>query len=220
MTSGRFQTLETRVKDLRRLLLPAKFDPTGTYADAERVSTRAVSFRVLVHAEIEAYLEDRVLEIIKTAKAAWETDRHVSVVTIHLLGFSGVNMDRPPETLTTTEANKMKDWHTKVVIDDRFSVCATDLYRRISKENHGIKEKHILAMFIPVGFDMAKCDDAFLQAMNAFGDDRGLVAHTSGVVRQAVDPRDEYNRVMALTKALELIDTELDRLLAAATPPP
>ncbi len=217
MTSSRFRTLATRVKELRRLLLPAKFDPTGTYSDPERVSTRAVSFRVLIHAEIEAYLEDRVLEIIKTAKAAWENGRHVSVVTIHIIGFSGVNMDRPPETLTTTEANKLKDWHAKVVIDDRFAASATDLYRRISKDNHGIKEKHIMAMLIPVGFDMTKCDDAFLQAMTAFGDDRGLIAHTSGVVRQAVDPRDEYNRVMWLTKALEVIDEELNRLLATAT---
>lgn len=212
--------LDGRVTELRRLLLPAKFDPTGTYADAERVSTRAVSFRVLIHAEIEAYLEDRVLEIIKTAKVAWEKDRHVSAVTIHILGFSGVNMDRPPETLATNEANRSKDWHTKVVIDDRFSVCASDLYRRISKENHGIKEKHIMAMFIPVGFDMSKCDDAFLQAMNAFGDDRGLVAHTSGVVRQAVDPRDEFKRVVGLTTALEVIDAELDRLLTSAKSEP
>jgi hypothetical protein len=120
MPSSRFQDLEARIKELRDLLLPAEFDPTGSYTDPLRATTCALSFRVLAHAEVETYLEDRALEVATTALQAWETQRYVSIVTFHLIGFSGRSAERPPETLYTTDLNKTKDWSSRTTIDDRF----------------------------------------------------------------------------------------------------
>ena len=53
--SDQFKATTKSVNALRRELLPRKFDPTGDYTD--RVRTRAAGFRLLVHAEIEFYLE-------------------------------------------------------------------------------------------------------------------------------------------------------------------
>lgn len=221
MTSARFQELQSRTKILKRLLLPSKFSPTGSYRDALRVTTRALSFRVLAHAELETYLEDRVLEVATTALQAWENEKFVSVVTFHLIGFSGKTVELPPETLFTTDQNKTKDWATKTAIDNRFSKCVPDFYKRVQFENHGVKEKNIMEMFIPIGFNMSKCDAWFLQTMSTFGEARGAVAHTSGKshVQKAVDPRDEYNNLLRILASLEPIDEEFDRLLAAASAP-
>jgi hypothetical protein len=218
MPSSRFRDLEGRIKELKRLLLPSKFDPTGTYKHPLRVTTRALSFRVLAHAEVETYLEDRVLEVATTALQAWETQRFVSVVTFHLIGFSGRPTDRPPETLYTTEPNKIKEWPSRTTIDDRFSKCISEFYKRVRQENHGVKEKNIMEMFIPIGFDMSKCDALFLQTMSTFGEARGMVAHTSGKshVQKAVDPKDEYSTLISIMAGLEPIDQEFDRLLSAA----
>jgi hypothetical protein len=220
MTSVRFQELESRAKILRRLLLPSKFSPTGSYRDALRVTTRALSFRVLAHAELETYLEDRVLEVATTALQAWETHKFVSTVTFHLIGFSGKTVELS-EVLFSTDQNRVKDWAPKTTIDHRFSKCVSEFYRRVQFENHGVKEKNIMGMFVPIGFNMAKCDALFLQMMSSFGEARGAVAHTSGKrhVQKAVDPRDEYANVLEILASLEPIDEEFDRLLTAATAP-
>jgi hypothetical protein len=221
MTSARFQELESRAKTLRRLLLPSKFSPTGSYRDALRVTTRALSFRVLAHAELETYLEDRVLEVATTALQAWEAQKFVSIVTFHLIGFSGRTVELPPEALFTTDQNKTKDWAPKTTIDSRFSKCVSEFYKRVQFENHGVKEKNIMGMFVPIGFNMTKCDSLFLQTMSTFGEARGAVAHTSGKshVQKAVDPRDEYANLLKILASLEPIDDEFDRLLTAATAP-
>jgi hypothetical protein len=173
---------------------------------------------VLAHAEVETYLEDRALEVATTALQAWETHRHVSIVTFHLIGFSGRSVERPPETLYTTEQNKIKEWPSRTTIDDRFSKCVSDYQRRVRIENHGVKEKNIVEMFIPLGFDMSTCDALFLQAMSTFGEARGTVAHTSGKshVQKAVDPKDEYTTLLNILAGLEPIDGEFDSLLSAA----
>ncbi|TRW18074.1 hypothetical protein [Glacieibacterium frigidum] len=216
--SARFDELSVRIGELRKLLLPAKFDPTGLYKDAMRVSTRAMSFRVLCHAEVEAYMEDRVLEISSTALKSWEKMRYVSTTAFHMIGFSGRTLDRPPETLHTEDQNKTKDWLSRVEIHDRFSRCVADYQRRVRKENHGIKEKNIMQMLVPIGFDMTKCDGIFLQAMSTFGEARGTVAHTSGKlhVQKGIDPKGEYSVLLGILKSLEIIDKEMDRLLLSA----
>jgi hypothetical protein len=170
---------------------------------------------------VETYLEDRVLEVATTALQAWETQKFVSVVTFHLIGFSGKTVDLPPEALFTTDQNRMKDWATRTTIDGRFAKCVSDFYKRVQFENHGVKEKNIMEMFVPIGFNMIKCDALFLQTMSTFGEARGSVAHTSGKshVQKAVDPRDEYANLLKILASLEPIDEEFDRLLIAASAP-
>lgn len=221
MPSARFLYLENRIQELRRLLLPPQFDPTGTYTDPLQVTTLALSFRVLAHAEVETYLEDRVLEVSTTALEAWETQRFVSVVTFHLIGFSGRTGDLPPETLSTTDPNKLKTWQSRITIDDRFSKCVSDFHYRIRRENHGVKEKNIISLLLPIGFDMSKCDEFFLQMMSTFGEERGTVAHTSGRshVQKAVDPKGEHTTLVNILEGLKVIDEEFDRLHAACRAP-
>lgn len=218
MSSSRFAELQARVKDLRRLLLPAKFDPTGSYRDPTRVSTRALSFRVLAHAELEAYFEDRVLEVSLAALQAWQSARHVSEVTMHLIGFAGRTLELPPDSLISVDAKRAKEWTSKTTIEDRFSRCVSDFQKRVRVENHGIKEANLLQLLIPIGFDISKCDAVFLGSMNAFGEARGLVAHTSGRahVRKGVDPKDEYEKLRAIILSIAPIDDELTRLLNMA----
>jgi len=218
MPSTRFQDLRARIDELRHLLLPDPFDPTGSYLEELRVTTLALSFRVLAHAELETYFEDRVLEVARTALKAWEDHSHVSVVTFHLIGFSGQSLDRPPKSLFAVEAQKVKEWPARTSIQDRFSRCVSDFVRRVTYENHGVKEQNIMEMFVPIGFNMNLCDNVFLQMMNQFGTNRGAVAHTSGagVIRKAVDPKDEHDAVLEILKALEPVDGEFDRLLNLA----
>jgi hypothetical protein len=221
MPSSRFQVLAERIEELRQLLLPAEFDPTGSYAHPMQTTTCALSFRVLAHAELESYLEDRALEVATTALQAWRTRKHVSIVAFHLIAFSGMIAELPPDTLYTTDQNKIKTWQARITIDDRFDKSVNDYHNKIRNKNHGVKEKNIVSMFIPLGFDMSNCDELFLQTMSTFGEARGTVAHTSGRshVQKAVDPKDEYTVLLNILAALDRIDSEFDRLLCTAKGP-
>lgn len=217
MASHRFQQLEEQLRILAHGLLPAQFDPTGTYEDQDGVSTRALAYRVLAHAEIESYFEDRALEPVSRAQTVWESTRHVSHVALCLVGFSGKEMAPPPATLEAPSDNKRKAWPALVDIGQRLLPIISTFHYQVRNENHGIKEKNLLAMLLPIGIAHAKIDPTFLADMESFGALRGQAAHASGrtTARQAVDPEAEQKRVLALLPGIAAIDAEIDVLLAA-----
>lgn len=221
MASERFQQLEEQLKALARCLLPAAFDPTGTYDDQEGVSTRALAYRVLAHAEIESYFEDRALEPVSRAQVVWETSRHVSHVAFCLVGFSGKEMTSPPATLDAPSENKRKSWPALVDIGHRLLPVISTFHHLVRNENHGIKERNLLSLLLPIGVAPAKIDPAFLADMESFGALRGLAAHSSGktTARQAVDPEGEQKRVQALLPGIAAVDAEIDGLLAGMPAP-
>lgn len=103
-TSRRFRDLERELSRLKKQFLP-KISPTGLYSD--RKLSLTIAYRVLAHAEIEAYLEDRVWEIALYAKNKWASERLASRTLISLLAFSGQEMELPPETLTPLRASRV-----------------------------------------------------------------------------------------------------------------
>lgn len=219
MSSAQLNALVRNIGETRRLLLPSKFDSTGSYADAARVSARAAAFRVLAHAEIESYFEDRVIEVAQTAWQSWKTKQHVSRVALCLLGFSGREMKLPPETISPPHNKKQSDWMALIDLRARLGDCVQQFVSGIRRNNHGIKEKNILSMLLPIGFDHKKCDPVFLTTMNQFGEQRGLVVHSSRsmYITQFVDPKAESDRVKSILVELNTIDRELDALLQEAT---
>lgn len=220
MLSQRFQQLSCRIAELRSHLLPAEFSEVGEYAeDADQVTVRGLSYRVLAHAEIEAYFEDRVVEIAKEAIKAWKEARHLSRTLLYMVAFSGREMRRPPESLTSPTENKAKEWPTLLDPSQRLRDCVTCYVQAVQMENHGIREHNLLSMLLPVGVDCSDLDPVFITDLDSFGARRGEAAHTSSnlaQVRQGVNPKDEHARVEGLLKGLEPIDDILNNLLREA----
>lgn len=222
MDSPRLVKLNASIKELRRLLLPGRFDPTGSYGQADKVRARALSFRVLGHAELESYFEDRAVEVATAALTAWKQHKHVSSITMHLLAFSGREMHSPPDTLEAPTDNKKKTWPEFIDISYRFERSVADFIRRVTKENHGIKERNIMSMMLPIGVHHSSCDQLLMTNLDQFGEARGLVAHnsTAAYVTQSVDPKDEYARLKSLVEDLRPLDQVLTGLLKTASGPP
>src|SRR5262245_18660196 len=107
MASKRFDALVAGVEVLREHLLPKPFDPTGSYT--EDTLTRALAFRVLAHAEIEAYFEERVLEASREALKHFRSGGGVRRSLVALLAFSGLTIEAPPDTLAAPQANQAKN---------------------------------------------------------------------------------------------------------------
>ncbi|MHA3027146.1 hypothetical protein [Chromohalobacter israelensis] len=220
MPSDRYNRLAERLGDLRKHLLPAKFSDVGEYDNEDQVAVRALSFRVLAHAEIESYFEERVVEIAKAAIAGWTKKERLCGSLLHLAVFSGREMKMPPESLEAPSESKRKDWPSMLDPTHRLRSCVTDFIRAVTVNNHGIREKNMLAMLLPVGVNYDDLDPVVLADLDSFGKSRGEAAHTSSglaKVRQGISPEDENSLIERLVEGIRPIDGILDDLLRDAS---
>ena len=211
--SIRFRTLRRNVVELRKSLLPKKFDPIGNYSD--RQLTRSVAYRVLAHAEIEAYLEDRVLDIAKKAFDKWNINKTKTSLTLcSLLAFCGQEMKKPPDSLNSPQANQQTKWGELLHMERKLNK-ALQHFRINVKDNHGVKEKNILSLLLPVGVDPNDLDPLWLTNMDSFGASRGEAAHTSFrriCVNNTPDPKSEFDTVNGLLAGIKQVDDLLNAL--------
>jgi hypothetical protein len=212
--SQRYRDLQKEVSTLRRLLLPSKLSATGLYP--LRVYTKVLSFRVLAHAEIEAFLEDRVRELCLESMKKYKTHGRITTTTAALLAFSGLELKRPPQFVVSSKPHQQTSLDEKLYIEKKLERAASSFYTAVDS-NHGLKEKNLLMLLLPVGIDPASLDSVWLQSMNSFGSDRGMVAHSTRASYGATalpDPGGELKRIRYLITGLRDVDRALNRLLA------
>ena len=81
---------------------------------------------------------------------------------------------------------------------------AVNQYHHMVRKNNGIKEPNLKRLLVPVGVALSELDQAWLNTMNSFGSDRGLVAHNSRLgVTAPLDPRTEKDTVDILLVGLK-----------------
>lgn len=185
------------IERLRVALLPDPFDPIGTYASPDDVHIRAVSFRVLVHAEAETYLEDVANMLFQEAWLAWEQRGIPSQPVVSMLAFSGREHGTPPSSL-----KDVKDKDAKICVQK-----AQATWRYAHHTNNGLKEDSVLRLLLPLGILPSSIDPTLLSDLSSFGVLRGAVVHTSATrVTQYADPETEYKKVKQLAADLLNID--------------
>lgn len=215
--SARYNMLVQQVATLRRHFLPSKLSPTGTYARPDRVSANALGFRILSVAEIESYLEDRCIQIAKTALDAWKTDQRYSLPLQAITVFSSIKYE-PPAPYIVPKPKDQKDWDNLLSHSKRIEK-AVELYIYLNEEeNHGIKEKNLLSVLTPIGVDLRTLDSTFIDRMDTLGGKRGDAAHSScsKALKIGVDPKIELDDVLAVLGDLLDLDQKLDAILATA----
>jgi hypothetical protein len=202
---------------LRRAYLPWKLSPTGVYKNPERVSIHSLGYRILSTAEIEHFIEDRCVEVAKTALASWRARRHLSQTILHLAAFSGMRFPPPPDTVNPTPGFQ-KDWDDLVSPNHRIDRCVSHYVRYVTKENNGVREKNLMKMLVPLGIDPRMVDQTFISRLDNLASLRGDAAHlsTRHAVRIGVDPATELKRVTDLKTGLRAVDATIDALLLAA----
>lgn len=91
--SRRYVELLSRLGELRRHLLPAKFDPTKPYS--RRQYDRVHSYRLLAHAEFESCLEDLARATAQTAWLGFRVDGQPRTCLTALVAFHEGNWSSP-----------------------------------------------------------------------------------------------------------------------------
>ncbi len=216
----RFALLRESIGTLRAYLLPQVFEDGGLYADEHRVGTLALAFRVQAHAEIESYFEDRVEEIATLAWRSWHSNRCMSRPALCLMAFSQRAIQGLPDSLRPQQPNEAKGWNERLLVEERLKAAVTSFTKYVRAENNGIREKNLMALLIPVGLDPAELDPLLVADLDAFARKRGEAAHssTSAIkVREAIDPRAEYEAVLSIMDGMQSLDKCLSDLLADAS---
>jgi len=202
MASARFRLLERRLHKLRQRFLPAVFSPTGDYADEELDHARG--YRLLAHAEIEAFIEDRCREIANATIKTFRVDRRPRTVLLNILSFH-------PQDPFGRERLKTIYGSKKSYCEEALTQANTS-YNRVLAKNQGIREENVLKMLLPLGLEPTMIDATWLNTLDTFGVNRGNTAHTSIGTQQQIDPQDEMKTVEALLQGLQKLDELMKKL--------
>jgi len=202
--SRRFKELSKRLKELRNHLLPLQFSKTGDYTDRQIDRTRG--YRLLVHAEFEAFLEDSCRDLILKKISEWQNNNKPSNLIIAFLAcyHSGWGVDISLEELDFIKAAKGRT-KVKDAAKEAINIALTQYIQKI-KDNNGIKENNFKTMVLPTGVEIDELDQTWLTNLDQFGKLRGDVAHQSKKTQGMINPEDELKSVNALLKGLKRVD--------------
>ena len=190
-----FKNLVQNVNLLKTNLLPNP-NPLGAYSPSELLKIRA--FRVLAHAELENYIENVCRDVLSATQNSTNTSSK-NKVEQSLIKYNSV-------------ANEKKHFGSAQL------KTALGSYRDSINKNHGIKEKNIFTLFIPIGIDIEQIDSTLLAALESYGETRGRIAHNNishNVAGLALlqDPTVELNEIQNIITALKPVDLSVRRLL-------
>ena len=90
---------------------------------------------------------------------------------------------------------------------------AVEHYRSLIKSNHGIKERNLEKLLVPVGIELTTLNQTWLNDMDSFGWTRGKMAHTSRLVMKSPpDPKTQKTAVDNLLVGLKDLDERVKKL--------
>lgn len=199
------------MRRLRQHFLPKKWNPTGTYREREFDRVRA--YRILCHAEVEFFVENLLLDLVEAAYAEWQNNRTPSYVMLCLIAASKIgwhDLEGEDLDLERIDPPKIRKDDTSI---QQIIERSVEQYRKIVKDNNGVKEQNLKLLVMPVGVALSDLDATWIANMSSFGGQRGSVAHTSRLgLRHQIDPRTEKATVDALLAGLKDFDAKVASL--------
>ncbi|GAB1157114.1 hypothetical protein YWY31_31390 [Paenibacillus illinoisensis] len=185
--SKRYRDLERRISELKKHLVE-EFEGGNISDLTKKQMDLARGFRVLCHAEIEAYFEDRATEMLTKAREKWNDKKRVNITIAALFA----NYERI---------------ETMAPLDTKINQVCVSFERERIRKNHGIKEDNLFKLFIPLGFEKDDFDSTWLATINSYGKDRGNTAHTAAKTQQPIDLQTEISTLDIIVNGIKDFDS-------------
>ncbi len=179
---------------------------TGLYRDREYDRTRG--FRVLAHAEVEAFLEEICEEFAKRAVAAWNADGRPRR-SIDAIVATGEGVARGTRRLVWADGTSQLTPRRTPITTSTVASGLAAYQRLVIQKNHGLKDSNILNLTARIGILATELDSVWLANMKSFGDARGETAHTSRRTQSQPDPRNESKTLIAVVEGFRPLDRAL-----------
>lgn len=172
------------------------------------------AFRVLAHSEVQAFLQEIAMGILDVSREVRAARGKTTHALHHLHIFERVSALNQ----RGNAAGYIYPTYDSSLLG---SIPSLDLTRVLArhekriKDNSGIKASNINTLFGPLGFRDSWHPPGFLDLMNAFGVQRGNVAHGTGQVgaQQWPSGSAEWARISQISPGLESIERFQARLL-------
>lgn len=209
--SALFNDFASRIAEIKGHLLP-EIKEDLSYSKEEIDQLRG--FLVLVHAEIEDFVETRILDEITLRKKQWSAEPRVaSGVLMGVIAFCGRNWPATVDSATALPNTDAPRWQFRDM-HCRLAQAVTDINRVIRECNHGVRQQNMLSLLLPIGFSFDEIRDLnLLDDLDQLGRFRGETAHRSARrVTQEPDPADVQNRVDRVMENLERLDRAIAQL--------
>lgn len=198
--SQSYRQLVSYEKKLRNTLVTKTVINSPT-SDTSQYRLR--SYRLLSHAEIEHFIESKILSKVTTEKQKWQARGTITNCLSNLLAYRTV--DLPGISTRLVEVSTGND------ISFRLGRVIT-AYESTVKRNNGIKETDIIPLLLAIGIDYTRLSQTLLNNMSSFGSNRGHTAHNSSKVQQLIIPADEISTVQQIIQELRTIDELIDEI--------
>ena len=194
-----YKNLRKRVLTLKKQFL--NFQPAESVLPENQDQLRA--FKLLVHAEIESYIEKSVLEVLNKCINEWKTKKRVTVPLPFLIMFSSSKFEANEKQLT-------KENRINQILES---------FKSVVSSNNGIKEKNILKLIVPLGINYSSIDDTRLTTIDSYGHSRGEVAHNSLSAKKQLDKNSELNDLHLVLTGIKKIDIRLQKISSCKKKP-
>lgn len=197
--SSRYRALGRSLARLRTHHLGFARRLTAGYT--ERQLSQAAAYTVFAHGELEDFLEDWASEILDTI-ARKGFGLGFSPMLAHLLAYRRQSLtvlsQVPGNNAWQTEAGSAISGHGTAI-----------------RNNHGISERYVCALLMPLGVDVRAVNSILISDLNAFAKIRGDHAHQSRRVHlgQQFDPFDRLAKVNNIYALLLEFDEDLQKHL-------
>lgn len=196
------QSLRALVKRIRSLV--ARFmpsiDPVGDYDEIASDSIAVVA--LLVHAELQYFLERRCLEVADHSINCWIEDNHPRTTLISLVAYCHKGGGSAlPETLVGAPSS------IREIVAHAKGVYSSQVAR-----NNGIKEADLIQLLLPIGVREYELPFELTASLDWLGSRRGNAAHVAIADRMFIDPQELRASIIRILWQLKRLDQRLIEL--------
>ncbi|MEC1402764.1 HEPN domain-containing protein [Bacillus subtilis] len=208
--SERFNNLESRLYDLENHYVSQLYEKSVIDLNPKELDM-CRGYRVLCHAEVESYLEDRALELLNHSRSNWFHHKKINTSLLSL--FAHYKFLDNPVINGYEEVGEGNNNRKYMKLDEKIGKICADFKEEKIKMNHGLKQKNLINLLVPLGIDVFELDTAWLSTMDSFGSRRGETAHTSVQTQQPIDLTTEKSDLEIIKHGLKELDELIDNLL-------
>ena len=187
--STEYSLLASNIYKLQKTLLPLQ-KLTGAYTEEEKI--RIKTFRVMAHAELEFYFENRCMRVIEATKTCSNPRTRPKILA----------------SLKCYAAKKEGRYNTK-----KNDADVINEYRSKIKDNHGVKENNIYGICNPLGIPIEVFNPSLIATLDSYGSIRGFFAHNAinhtpqdPSIHVVLDPTIEKRAIASIIYNIRLID--------------
>lgn len=186
--------LQKRVDSLKQGLL--NFESTDSLIPENQDKLK--SFKILVHAEIEYYIENMVREVLSFIEKQWREKKKIHPSLLYLILFSSAKFEGEKVLADLTNENRIN----KIIISFKDRIF----------NNNGIKEKDLMKLLVPLGINFKELDSTWLSTIDSYCKSRGDIAHQSYSVYAQLDRDTEKKNVDHIIEGIKKLDIKLQDL--------